>query len=361
MCQQQCVTGGRTAAIGRWAAAATILVALATAPVAYGQTVTQGPLSPAGVVDDPSFGGAGWFPPGNAIASDDAWAQVAPGGSPTHYLKATNFNFSIPAPAEIRGIEVLVERRSGAGSIVDSRARIVKGGTVGSADRALPGTWPTTDTIVTYGSPTDLWGETWTPADINNTNFGFALSVFDNVDVAAVDHIQIRVTYALCASAPAAGCRSAQKSVLIIKDNTDNTRDKLVWKWIKGQSTTQADFGDPVVSSSTALCIYDNGALIGGALVAPVANWQVVTTKGWKFLDKSGTQTGIQKVVLTGNTANKAKALMKGKGVNLADIAPPLAGPVTVQMVSSDTGICWESQFTTFIKNQVGLYKAKDL
>ena len=98
------------------------------------------------------------------------------------------------------------------------------------------------------------------------------------------------MTYSLCAPAPAGGCKTAGKSILVVKDNTsDATKNKLVWKWIKGQSTTQAQFGDPTVpvtGANIALCLYDNGALEGSTLVAPGAGWSVISTKGWKFKDK---------------------------------------------------------------------------
>lgn len=365
MRHQHCARGNRSTASTRVAwTAAVVGLALATSQAGYG--LTEGPNSPAAVVDDASFGGAGWFPPGNATASDNLYAQVAPAGFPTHYLKATSFGFAIPAPAQILGIEVFVERKAAlaAPALTDSRARIVKGGVIGAAERALPGNWPTADTVATYGSPSDLWGETWTPADINSNNFGFALSVTDGVNTAAVDHISIQVTYSLCATTPAVGCRTALKSVLVIKDNTTNSKDKLVWKWIKGQSTTQTEFGDPTPSgndANIALCVYDNTpALLGQTLVGPGANWSVVSTKGWKFLDKFGNQDGVQKIVLKASTDNKAKALLKGKGINLPDIAPALTLPVTVQLVNSASGLCWESVFTSAIKNQTGQFKAKD-
>lgn len=367
MRHHQSATGGRGAATARlrWAAAI-VGGALVVCQAGYAQAITQGPKSPTTVVDDASFGGASWFPPGNASASDDMYAQVAPAGSPTHYLKATNFGFSIPAPAQILGIEVIVERKAALAmpALTDSRARIVKGGVIGASEHALGGAWPTADATATYGTPSDLWGETWTPADINSTGFGFALSVTDGVNTAAVDHISISVTYSLCASSPAAGCRSASKSVVVIKDNTADAKDKLVWKWIKGNSTTQAEFGDPTVAitgANIALCVYDNTpALLGQVLVEPGPNWSVVSTKGWKYLDKSGAQDGAQKVVLKASTSNKAKALLKGKGINLPDIAPALTLPVTVQMVNSQSGLCWESVFTSAIKNQTGQFKAKD-
>ena len=364
MRHQACAKGGRSAARFIVAAALTGLT-LVSAKAGYGQALTQGPLDPGAVVDDASFGGASWFPPANAITSDNMWAVTAPGGSPTHYLKATNFTFAIPAPAQILGIEVLVERHSSLGTIFDSRARIVKGGVIGTAERALGGTWPLTDTTVTYGSPSDLWGTTWTPSDINGAGFGFALSVDDNADAAAVDHVSIRVSYSLCASTPAIGCRTALKSILVVKDNATDTKDKLTWKWVKGASTTQAEFGDEVMGTANiALCIYDNTGFLGGTLVAPGTGWSVVSTKGWKFLDKTGAQDGVQKIILKASTSGKSKALVKGKGANLPvgtpDITPPLTLPVTAQLVNSQSGLCWESVFSTQIKNQAGLFKAKD-
>ena len=359
MRHQACAKGGRSAAARFVIAVAAMGLTLVSAKSGYG--LTEGPLSPSTVVDDASFGGASWFPPGNASASDNLYASVAPSGSPTHYLKATNFGFNIPAPAQIQGIEVFVERKSSLGTIFDSRARIVKGGVIGATDRALVGTWPLMDATATYGGTSDLWGDTFTPADINATNFGFALSVDDNVDAAAVDHISISVHYTLCAAAPAVGCRTAQKSVLVLKDNANNSKDKLVWKWIKGQSTSTAEFGDPVMGTANiALCVYDNGALKGSTLVAPGTGWTNISTKGFKFLDKNGAQTGVTKIILKASTDNKAKALLKGKGLNLPDIAPPMTGPVTVQMVNSESGLCWQSVFNSpFLKNIAGSFKDK--
>ncbi len=53
--------------------------------------------------------------------------------------------------------------------------------------------WPLNDTYATYGGPADLWGTTWTYADINSPNFGSVLKadVFNGgIDV---DHMQITV------------------------------------------------------------------------------------------------------------------------------------------------------------------------
>ena len=159
---------------------------------------TAGPNGPHVVVSDRSFGNAVWTTPGSAEASDDVYAQVAPAGSPTQYLRATDFGFAIPATAVVHGIAVSIERHSLSGAVADSRVRIVEGGFVGSAERALPGNWPTTDVIATYGGPSDLWGQTWTGAAIDDPAFGTVLSVDGNVDLALVDQVTITVTFSLC-------------------------------------------------------------------------------------------------------------------------------------------------------------------
>jgi hypothetical protein len=62
--------------------------------------------------------------------------------------------------------------------VYDDKVRIIKGGTVGSTDRAVANAWRSTPTTTVYGGPSDLWGETWTYADINSAAFGVAISTY---------------------------------------------------------------------------------------------------------------------------------------------------------------------------------------
>lgn len=95
------------------------------------------------------------------------------------YLKATNFGFSIPSGATINGIVVTIERRCSDFEIKDYAARIVKGGVIKNTDKSNPNLYSSTSfESTTYGGPTDLWGETWTASDINNSGFGFAISPY---------------------------------------------------------------------------------------------------------------------------------------------------------------------------------------
>jgi hypothetical protein len=46
------------------------------------------------------------------------------------------------------------------------------------------------------GSSSSLWGETWTPSDINDPNFGIAMAAFINGGyLIYVDHIRMTVYY----------------------------------------------------------------------------------------------------------------------------------------------------------------------
>jgi hypothetical protein len=301
-----------------------------------------------------------WTTPGNAGASDDTYAQASPGGGNTNYLHANNFNLQIPPPAFIEGIEVTVEKRSLSGTVIDSRVRIVKGGVVGATELADGATWPTVDTIVTYGGPGNLWGETWTAADLNANNFGVVISATDGLDTAAIDHVTMTVHYSLCGAAPQVGCRTSGKSVLLVKDVSVDIKDKVVWKLTNADPTSQADVADPTATAIYAFCVYENGALTADAVIAPSPSlWASVTTKGFKYKDSAGTQSSIIKALLKGNTDAKSKVLVKGKGATVPAPPPPLTLPVVVQLVNSDNGICWEGTYTSALKNQAGLFKAK--
>ena len=93
-----------------------------------------------------------------------------------------------------------------------------------------------------------------------------------------------------CPSGPLA-CRSAAKSIFLVKNKTPDSKDKLIWKWIKGQETNQTEFGDPTTSADYSLCVYagTTATLVAQLQVAPDGTlWQPIGTKGYKYKDKNG-------------------------------------------------------------------------
>ncbi len=146
--------------------------------------------------------------PGNAQASDNARTSatslIAILSGNTYYLKATGFNFSIPSYAAICGVTVEVESRATglllAAAVRDNDVKLIKGGTITGNDYAKAGDWGSSDGYRTYGGPTDLWGTTLTPADVNAANFGIAISariiaLIAALPTADIDHIRMKIYY----------------------------------------------------------------------------------------------------------------------------------------------------------------------
>jgi hypothetical protein len=186
----------------------------------------------------------------------------------------------------------------------------------------------------------------------------------------------------LCPPAPLAGCRAVTRpraSLLLLKDDTADKRDKLTWKWQQGAATGVGELDDPVLGGDDyLLCLYD-----GSASVQPLATfaapadglcdgnpcWESRPTS-FRYKDKLRTPDGLKKVVLKSGAAGKAKIVVNGKGSNLfflaatpgALLAPSgLTLPVRVQMTNSESGtpICWEAVYDTgVIRNDAGLFKA---
>ena len=167
--------------------------------------------------------GTDWSNAGNITASDNSYAtqdhQVGMAMS-VGKLKATNFGFSIDSGATIDGIIVTIERKSNnANNIEDVDINILNGdgsGGVGSTDKSTGAAWPTTEAEATFGGASEKWGETWTPAKINSSNFGVQIECdgqnggMFTTNTASVDHIEITVHYTLASSDPDIKFGSAQ-------------------------------------------------------------------------------------------------------------------------------------------------------
>ena len=163
---------------------------------------------------------------------------------------------------------------------------------------------------------------------------------------------------------PLMGCKSPGKTVLVIKDNADDSKDHVTWKWLKGD-TALAEFGDPTAGTEYGLCVFDESADVPNPIfdvtLPPGASWSATGTNGFKYKDTSAAQDGALKLVLRQGTPNKAKAIFVGKGASLDWSGTPLPfnqdSKVIVQLHNSD-GQCWESQLVPPAKkNQSNLFK----
>jgi hypothetical protein len=163
---------------------------------------SQGPQPSGTIVDDPAVGTNAWANVSQANGSDDLYASAGGTGvSTTHYLKCTNFGFSIPDNAVIETVKIKIERLrlSGASSptVDDNTVKLVIGGSVTGSNKPIAGSWSATDTVVEYNYTLAAWGVSLTPTQANASDFGFVI----NVDTsgtntnAGIDHVAITITY----------------------------------------------------------------------------------------------------------------------------------------------------------------------
>ena len=95
------------------------------------------------------------------------------------YLVATNFGFSVPSNATIKGISASFSRYADNPNVIlDLFIQLTKNGTspIGT-DHSSGTAWPTTAAVASYGGSTDLWGTTWTPAEISASTFGLMIAI----------------------------------------------------------------------------------------------------------------------------------------------------------------------------------------
>jgi hypothetical protein len=163
---------------------------------------SSGPNVPSSCTDDNSFLGAAWSNPSNAQTDNGTGATATlPPDERSDYLNCQNYGFAITS-SSIDGIVVTVDRKATGTdiSVDDERVRLVKGGVVGTTDKQTNTAWPTTYADATYGSSSDLWGDTWSEANIEATNFGAVVSAFNSDLVSGtatvdIDVIEITVHY----------------------------------------------------------------------------------------------------------------------------------------------------------------------
>jgi hypothetical protein len=161
---------------------------------------TYGPNSPGTASTDSSVGSLSWSNPDGCKTSGDfstaSFETFAV--ATTHYLTATNFGFTIGAGETVDGIQIEWRRQANYSNTNarDSAVRVIKGGTIGSHDKASATNWGASGfTYASYGGASDLWGTTWADTDVEASTFGAALSATTNDAITSgqVDHCRITV------------------------------------------------------------------------------------------------------------------------------------------------------------------------
>jgi hypothetical protein len=150
-----------------------------------------------------------WIDSSKAIDQNDEDAFVSFNTATeigSNWLRLTDFDYFLPTGATVLGILVEIDRKSTlTDSIWDGSIFLRNSlGQVGE-DKAMGGYWDPIDNdeYDSYGGPTDLWGTTWSVADINSADFG--LDIFVNssglvTTEARIDYVRITIYYSTSSS-----------------------------------------------------------------------------------------------------------------------------------------------------------------
>jgi hypothetical protein len=167
-----------------------------------------------------------------------------------------------------------------------------------------------------------------------------------------------------CPSTARSDCRTAEKDALAVRNSPDDRRDRVEWRWIRGVSTTQAEFADPRATALYTLCLYQ-GSAASLAVQLPVApdasRWQAVGARqdrGFKYVDPAAAIAGARRLLLRTSDTARSRVGFVGRGLALPEIPLPFTLPVKVQLLNSQTGLCWASELEAAARNDAARFRA---
>jgi hypothetical protein len=168
------------------------------------------------------------------------------------------------------------------------------------------------------------------------------------------------------------GCRAPTEgkgALLVLKDGSPDRKDRLVWRWGKGQETTLGDLGDPLVDEAYALCVYDaSGAEQPRLQIHAPADgvcgrkpcWKALRDgQGFQYTDALRTPDGIASLLLRTGADGEARVVLRAGRERLPlPSLDQLALPLRVQL-QSVRGECWEATFSTADRQDAEALRAK--
>jgi hypothetical protein len=165
---------------------------------------SQGPLYPTASSQSSDGHALTWTNLSNIGADDAAHATstpVASSGNRSEFLRGTGLGFSLPDGALVNGIYVEIEVRcdqSAGGSTVVGLGLLKAGSPAGTHQLVGQGIAASGSGYKSAGGSTDLWGTTWTKAEVEAAGFGVELAVICDSGVNytfTVDYFRVTVYY----------------------------------------------------------------------------------------------------------------------------------------------------------------------
>lgn len=163
---------------------------------AFSVAVSSGPLYPLTCANQGA--GVSWTNPTNAQVDDASKATVGLSGSPSRNLYCSTFTFNLTGKT-IVGIQMDFKRDQLSGgdqTTTDSDIFLTKDGSTSAGNDKACCSWPTTEAYASYGDSSDLWGTTFTGAEVSANAFGvFVRATNTGFDTAEVNAVRLTIWY----------------------------------------------------------------------------------------------------------------------------------------------------------------------
>jgi hypothetical protein len=117
-----------------------------------------------------------WTDPNALLTTGVSFASVGAPGSPVDFITATEFAFNVPSTTTVVGLTVSLTAYATVATGVFLTAQLVVNGTpIGVIKQTL---LPDVPTVLTFGAPTDNWGNVLSMAVVNEASFGIQFSAW---------------------------------------------------------------------------------------------------------------------------------------------------------------------------------------
>lgn len=184
--------------------------------------------------------------------------QDWPGGDP---ITLTNFGFSIPTSDVITGMKV--ETKIGSRNSVT--ARMIRAGSPVGNTNTLAGNFAASScnaaVLRQFGNDTEQWGTTWTPAQINASNFGVRVDVTGN-NYAMIDWIRVTVYH----NSPDVDLTTSKTTVGSVTATSMGDGNGGAWAW----EITTTNIGTAIANYTSSHTILQDNLPAGPTYGTPV-------------------------------------------------------------------------------------------
>lgn len=248
----------------------------------------------------------------------------------TETLVLTNFGFAVPTGATITGVQVNILRQCDtASNASDYDLRLYSSSAkIGTSKADTTTKYPTTAATASYGSASDLWGATLTPAIVNATGFGIALQCqgtpagFPSV---GIDSILISISYVT--SNPTGVAATGSAGTLFATNGNSGT--------LSGSANALSSTG---ATWSNAGNIYTVNSSEATSTISGNGTSQIITVSGFGLSLPSWVSIAGFEVIVT--RRNSAGGTMTDSMVQLYD------GSAQVGTNKADTSTAWPTTST---------------